>query len=127
MQLLLGRFIHALWSHAFFPIDSLFVVVKSSLSSVVSYDAVVSLTSFVFLVQATRIIEAQKEKPDLVLSQQSFALPNVLSSLIQETMESLKSKLPFIHRSMKLYLANRETEFILFRPVKVTVLNSIKK
>ncbi|XP_021945379.1 conserved oligomeric Golgi complex subunit 3 [Folsomia candida] len=76
-----------------------------------------------FITKASRIIEALKEKPDLVLSQQSFALPNVLSQLIQETMESLKSKLPFIHKSMKLYLANRETEFILFRPVKNNVLN----
>ena len=65
------------------------------------------------------MVEAQKEKPDVVLSQQSFALPNLVTQLTQDTIESLKSKLPFIHRSMKLYLANRETEFILFRPIKV--------
>lgn len=76
-----------------------------------------SLPSFF---QALKVAEAQKEKPDLVLSQQSFALPNIVNQLIMDTVESLKSKLPFIHRSMKLYLANRETEFILFRPVKVS-------
>ncbi|CAG7838121.1 unnamed protein product [Allacma fusca] len=76
-----------------------------------------------FISKALKVVEAQKEKPDLVLSQQSFALPNTVSQLIVDTVESLKSKLPFIHRSMKLYLANRETEFILFRPVKNNVLN----
>ncbi|CAL8118689.1 unnamed protein product [Orchesella dallaii] len=76
-----------------------------------------------FVNKALKIIEAQKEKPDVVLSQQSFALPNVVSQLVHDSVESLKSKLPFIHRSMKLYLANRETEFILFRPIKNNVLN----
>jgi hypothetical protein len=74
--------------------------------------------------QAQRILDAQKEKPELVLSQQSFALPDLVTQLVNESVEGLQSKLPFIHRSMKLYLANRETEFILFRPVKVSFLLS---
>jgi len=76
-----------------------------------------------FIRKASKVLEAQKEKLELTLAQQSFALPEKITQLLQDTVESLKSKLPFIHRSMRLYLANRETEFILFRPVKNNVLN----
>ncbi|KAG8238674.1 hypothetical protein J437_LFUL018558, partial [Ladona fulva] len=36
---------------------------------------------------------------------------------IRQTQKMIKSKLPLILRSLRLYLANRETEFILFRPI----------
>jgi hypothetical protein len=53
------------------------------------------------------------------LAQQPFAHADAIGHIVQETQRLIKSRLPSIHRSMQLYLANRETEFILFRPIKV--------
>lgn len=36
----------------------------------------------------------------------------------------MKVKIPEVQRSMQLYLANRETEFILFRPIKNNIINA---
>ena len=53
------------------------------------------------------------------LTSQPFAKPEVLRELIAESYRILKSKAPTIYQSMSLYLANRETEAILFKPIKV--------
>ena len=53
------------------------------------------------------------------LAQQPFARADLIGQIVQETQRLIKTRLPVIQRSMQLYLANRETEFILFRPIKV--------
>lgn len=42
-----------------------------------------------------------------------------INDLVTATYRVMKSKLPSILQSMSLYLANRDTEFILFKPVRV--------
>lgn len=54
------------------------------------------------------------------LSQQPFASADKLSQIISDNIRGLKTKLPVLHRSMSLYLANPDTEYILLRPVKVS-------
>lgn len=54
-----------------------------------------------------------------IVRNQSWASPTEVSVLVQETIRNIKNKLPLIQRSMQLYLANRDTEFILYRPIKV--------
>jgi hypothetical protein len=56
---------------------------------------------------------------NVTLAQQPFARADVIGKIVQETQRLIKNQLPIIQRSMQLYLANRETEFILFRPIKV--------
>ena len=41
--------------------------------------------------------------------------------MVGETNKLLRSKLPKLLESMKLYLANKETESILFKPIKVGI------
>lgn len=57
-----------------------------------------------------------------------FFVPSVLflsvflakiNDLVTATYRVMKSKLPSTLQSMSLYLANRDTEFILFKPVRV--------
>ncbi|KAJ4440691.1 hypothetical protein ANN_08839 [Periplaneta americana] len=55
---------------------------------------------------------------NVTLAQQPFARADIIGQIVQETQRLIKNKLPVIQRSMQLYLANRETEFILFRPIK---------
>ena len=38
--------------------------------------------------------------------------------VVTETIRRVKATVPAIQRKMQLYLANRETEFILFRPIR---------
>ena len=42
--------------------------------------------------------------------------------IVSEAYMMLKSKLPGIMESMSLYLASKETEYILFKPIKVSVI-----
>ena len=55
------------------------------------------------------------------LKDQPFAAPEKLQDVVAETYKLLKKSLPNLQKSMALYLANRETEIILFKPIKVGV------
>ncbi|GIX84197.1 conserved oligomeric Golgi complex subunit 3 [Caerostris extrusa] len=58
---------------------------------------------------------------DISLSQQPFASVENVSQLIADNVRNLKTKLPTLQRSMSLYLANPDTEYILLRPIKTQV------
>ncbi|XP_012280622.1 conserved oligomeric Golgi complex subunit 3 [Orussus abietinus] len=45
-----------------------------------------------------------------------------VAELVRETLRLIKFKLPSIQQSLQLYLANRETECILFRPIKNNIV-----
>jgi hypothetical protein len=53
------------------------------------------------------------------LRQQPFAKPEILHELILENYNLMKRQLPEIFKIMSLYLANKDTEQILFKPIKV--------
>ena len=73
---------------------------------------------------------------DVLLKQQPFAepgktiivqiiftsllsIPAKVHEVVTNTNRLLRNKVPAILKSMRLYLANEETEHILFRPIKV--------
>jgi len=58
------------------------------------------------------------------LSVQPWAGESNLQSIVAHTTRDIKAKVPTIQRKMQLYLANRETEFILFRPIRAQILTS---
>lgn len=72
--------------------------------------------------QAATAINQQPAANLLLLRQTSWASPQQISSLIQESQRNIKSKLAAIQRSMQLYLSNKDTEFILFRPIRVSFI-----
>lgn len=53
------------------------------------------------------------------LRQQPFASAERLRDIVADTYRQLKQRRVDIQRKMSLYLANRDTEFILFKPMKV--------
>ena len=57
--------------------------------------------------------------PTVTLRQQPFASAEKLQAVVAETYRTLKRCKVDVQRSMALYLANRDTEFILFKPIKV--------
>lgn len=61
------------------------------------------------------------------LRTQPFAAPEKLHDVVAETYKLVKKSVPSVHRSMALYLANRETEIILFKPIKVNVQQRFQK
>lgn len=65
-----------------------------------------------------KITDAHTENT-IPLREQEFAKPQVVAGILSIAQRNIKTKIPEIQRSMQLYLANRETEFILFRPIKV--------
>uniref|UniRef100_A0A182RWW8 Conserved oligomeric Golgi complex subunit 3 n=1 Tax=Anopheles funestus TaxID=62324 RepID=A0A182RWW8_ANOFN len=63
----------------------------------------------------------------MALRMAPFAAPQQISSIIQECLRNIKSKLTGLQRSMQLYLANKDTEFILFRPIRNNIIGSFVK
>ncbi|XP_063995707.1 conserved oligomeric Golgi complex subunit 3 [Diachasmimorpha longicaudata] len=59
-------------------------------------------------------------------AQKSSALakvdPQVVAQVVNEVIRLIKFQLPSIQQSMQLYLANRETESILFRPIRNNIV-----
>uniref|UniRef100_A0A1B6LLU1 Conserved oligomeric Golgi complex subunit 3 n=1 Tax=Graphocephala atropunctata TaxID=36148 RepID=A0A1B6LLU1_9HEMI len=62
-----------------------------------------------------------------LLRVQPWAGPEQVSALVQDVSRNIKTKLPPLQRSMQLYLANRDTEFILYRPIKNNVVGSLSR
>lgn len=52
---------------------------------------------------------------------QPFATADKLRDVVADTYRQLKQQHVDIQRKMSLYLANKDTEFILFKPVKVSL------
>lgn len=62
-----------------------------------------------------------------VLRQTPWASPQQISSVIQESQRLIKSKLAGLQRAMQLYLSNKDTEFILFRPIRNNIISAFVK
>lgn len=58
----------------------------------------------------------------VAVRQQPFAQTDKVQTVVAETYRVLKTRKCVIQKSMSLYLANRDTEYILFRPIKVILL-----
>lgn len=71
---------------------------------------------------AAQILISRKEK--VSLPSQPWGAPDRLREVVVETLRRVKEQVPLIQRKMQLYLSNRETEFILFRPVRSNILSA---
>jgi len=58
------------------------------------------------------------------LSTQPWGDTNTTKGYVADTVRKIKQMVPLVQRKMQLYLANRETEFILFRPVRSNILSA---
>uniref|UniRef100_A0A8C2BKL7 Conserved oligomeric Golgi complex subunit 3 n=1 Tax=Cyprinus carpio TaxID=7962 RepID=A0A8C2BKL7_CYPCA len=59
--------------------------------------------------------------PTYSFSQQPWAQPAKINDIVMATYRILKNRLPGTLQSMSLYLANKDTEFILFKPVRTNI------
>lgn len=79
------------------------------------------LTLRVSNMQADVIVNMNNEEGgrQVSLRLQPFASPEKVHDVVMETYRRLKKRKLEVQRSMTLYLANRDTEYILFKPIKV--------
>lgn len=63
---------------------------------------------------------ASRGTAQINLELRNWASPQMISGLVQEGQRNVKTQLGGLQRSMQLYLSNRDTEFILFRPIRVS-------
>lgn len=80
-----------------------------------------------FIESAQTVLKQVAQQPGntgMILRQSPWAVPQQISSLIQESQRNIKSKLAAVQRAMQLYLSNKDTEFILFRPIRVSLLRT---
>ncbi|XP_076804078.1 conserved oligomeric Golgi complex subunit 3-like [Clavelina lepadiformis] len=78
-----------------------------------------------FLTKAARFINMSKDDGGKApfLRQQQFGTPEILHGIVSQVYRDLKLYIKKVTESMALYLANKETENILFKPIKVNVQN----
>ncbi|XP_057302069.1 conserved oligomeric Golgi complex subunit 3-like [Hydractinia symbiolongicarpus] len=74
-----------------------------------------------------KMAEADGKDGNALLKQQPFAKADAIRKVVSETYMLLKSKLPSTIQSLSLYLANKDTEYILFKPIKAKVLRTYKQ
>ncbi|XP_045695068.1 conserved oligomeric Golgi complex subunit 3 [Phyllostomus hastatus] len=84
------------------------------------------LEEFITKVSALKTMASQGG-PKYSLSQQPWAQPAKVSDLVTNVYKTIKVKLPLTLRSMSLYLSNKDTEFILFKPVRNNVQQVFQK
>lgn len=82
------------------------------------YDFII-LLYFGFIILLLKAEEFIQKSQSGKLSEQRFGKAQMVAKIVSETLRTMKLKIPDTQKSMQLYLANRETEFILFRPIKV--------
>uniref|UniRef100_A0A2S2PWF2 Conserved oligomeric Golgi complex subunit 3 n=1 Tax=Sipha flava TaxID=143950 RepID=A0A2S2PWF2_9HEMI len=58
-----------------------------------------------------------------IVKQQEFAQPKAIQEKVQETLAKIKKELPLFLQSMSLYLANADTQFVLYKPIKNNILH----
>ena len=52
---------------------------------------------------------------------------SALNENVTEAMKNMKKIIPIIQQKMSLYLANKETEFILYKPIRVNILETFQR
>ncbi|KAB7503917.1 Conserved oligomeric Golgi complex subunit 3 [Armadillidium nasatum] len=70
--------------------------------------------------------EEKGVKP-IALRGQPFASADKVADVIVNTQKKLRSQMPIIQKKLHLYLANKDTEFILFKPIRAKVLAVFSK
>uniref|UniRef100_UPI00398EE2B3 conserved oligomeric Golgi complex subunit 3 n=1 Tax=Pristiophorus japonicus TaxID=55135 RepID=UPI00398EE2B3 len=65
--------------------------------------------------------------PKYSLAQQPWAQPAKINDVVASTYKTIKGKLPLTLRSLSLYLSNKDTEFILFKPVRSNIQQTFQK
>ncbi|KAJ8253497.1 hypothetical protein GJAV_G00213790 [Gymnothorax javanicus] len=85
-----------------------------------------NLEEFLTKVSALKTMAIQGG-PTYNLAQQPWAQPAKINELVMATYRVMKTKLPGTMQKMSLYLANRDTEFILFKPVRNNIQQVFQK
>uniref|UniRef100_A0A3B3R7D3 Conserved oligomeric Golgi complex subunit 3 n=1 Tax=Paramormyrops kingsleyae TaxID=1676925 RepID=A0A3B3R7D3_9TELE len=87
---------------------------------------VAGLEDFLAKVSALKTMAIQGG-PTYNLSMQPWAQPAKINDVVMATYRVMKTKLPATLHSMSLYLANKDTEFILFKPVRNNIQQVFQK
>ncbi|XP_065840634.1 conserved oligomeric Golgi complex subunit 3-like [Oscarella lobularis] len=79
----------------------------------------------VFQAKAEAVISKPSATP--VAWKQSFGSPDKVHGIVNANYRLLKDRLPIVLKRMSLYLANKDTEYILFKPIKANALQSYRQ
>ncbi|XP_026731351.1 conserved oligomeric Golgi complex subunit 3 isoform X2 [Trichoplusia ni] len=114
-----------------FLLDGTLLVREHLLDSRKEVDRQLKYCCELFIKDATEILagpmitfieRAQAFTPIEQLKSQPWATPEEMAVVVKEAQKRIRAHLAPLQRSMQLYLANKETEFILFRPIRNNVV-----
>lgn len=61
------------------------------------------------------------------LQEEFFGNPENVQNVVRECVKKVKSTVPFLLNKMELYLANQDTQFILYKPIKNNIVSTFSK
>ncbi|XP_016845689.1 conserved oligomeric Golgi complex subunit 3 isoform X1 [Nasonia vitripennis] len=89
---------------------------KSSCQRLIQHITRLLIDPVVLLLERSKALQQQQAPAKILGSAENVA------AVVSEALRLIKFKLPAVQQSMQLYLANRETECILFRPIKNNIV-----
>ncbi|KAK7603161.1 hypothetical protein V9T40_003160 [Parthenolecanium corni] len=69
----------------------------------------------------------RKLNKDGNLKEQPFGQPENVRNIVVESVKKVKSFIPSLLHKMELYLANPDTQFILYKPIKTNIISTFTK
>ncbi|XP_075209854.1 conserved oligomeric Golgi complex subunit 3 isoform X2 [Lycorma delicatula] len=75
----------------------------------------------------TSFLEKAAEYNGNDMRSQKWGEVATVEALIKAVSRNIKTELPSIQRLMQLYLANRDTEFIIYRPIKNNIIGTLSR
>ncbi|KAG5318888.1 COG3 protein, partial [Pseudoatta argentina] len=74
--------------------------------------------TYLLIYPIIKLLEKEKLLDASSIQENALGSPQEIATIVADVLRVIKFKCPEIQQSMQLYLANKETEFILFKPVK---------
>ncbi|CAG2103433.1 unnamed protein product [Medioppia subpectinata] len=95
--------------------------IKIKCEEFISHSTQLLISSLINLIELSKVLQ----KDNQLRSHQMFSSTENVKKAIAEVMDQLRANLAFVESRMALYLANRDTEIILFRPIKVKIQQNL--
>ncbi len=92
--------------------------IKTKCEQFISHATELLISSLINFLNLAKALQRDNQ----LKSHQTFGSVENLKIAIYEAIDQLKTNLPLVESSMALYLANKDTQAILFRPIKVFIL-----
>lgn len=77
--------------------------------------------TYLLIYPIIKLLEKERLHDASLNQENALGSAQEIATIVADVLRTIKFKCPEIQQSMQLYLANKETEFILFKPIKINI------